>query len=94
MAIPRDLATSASVLMQFSTPSRCSTESQEHCATLKTAPSSWTNTDCRVCTVVLWSENGDLKNVVMISVRVWVTAIIERISKVVQCFLDLESGRY
>ena len=73
MAMPRDLATSASVLMQLSTPSRWSEVSQAACATRNTAPSSCTNTDCRVCTVVLWSENGDLKKVVMMSVRVWVT---------------------
>jgi len=85
MAIPLDLATSDKVLMHASTPALCSVASQEHCAALNTAPRSWTKTDCLVCTVVLWSEKGDLKKVVMMSVKVWVTYCSSAVSA---CFLS------
>jgi hypothetical protein len=55
---------------------------------LKAAPRSCTKTLCLVCTVVDWSEKGDLKKVVMISVRVCVTYFSRAVSA---CFLNKQN---
>ncbi len=55
---------------------------------LNAAPRSCTKTLCLVWTVVDWSEKGDLKKVVMMSVRVCVTYFSRAVSA---CFLNKEN---